>query len=113
MRDHGTVRARFVVPPLLVPPYDLVVPPYDLLLLRHSVFVDCGFGNAALYYGWDFRNEDSRFPNRLLSHIMGDVRPSSQGCVTRRMVRLLQLGHIFACGPLGNLNIFFAYTGQR
>ena len=48
VRDHGPVRARFVVPPynsvvppqnlvvppcnLAVPPYDLVVPPYDLVV---------------------------------------------------------------------------------
>ena len=34
VRDHGPVRARFVVPPydLVVPPYDLVVPPYNLVV---------------------------------------------------------------------------------
>ena len=39
VRDHGPVRARFVVPPydLVVPPYDLVVPPYNLVVPHHLI----------------------------------------------------------------------------
>ena len=41
VRDHGPVRARFVVPPydLVVPPYDLVVPPYNLVVPPYNLVV--------------------------------------------------------------------------